>query len=76
MPQTYRMNHFYVLIKTPPRLGLNSHQNILLFRPKTGKIQKVRYKSVITKNLLQEKFQKSILNTVDVLRSVSNLQDQ
>ena len=68
-----------------PRLGapLTGTQLLyvhLQFRPqkcrKTEKIQKIRYKSVITKNPLYLKIQKSILNRLGVLRSVGNLWEQ
>ena len=50
------------------------------FRPqkcrKTVKIQKIRYKSVIAKNPLYLKNQKSILYRLGVFRSVCNLWQQ
>ncbi len=75
-PKTWCITHFHVVIRIPPWLG-PYYCPITQFRPqkwrKPVKIKKIRYKSVITKNPLYLKSQKSIFNWLGILRSVWHL---
>ena len=76
-PKTWYLTHNLV----PMRLPKTAHLIMMASKffssskmSKTGKNQKIRYKSVITKNPLYLKNQKSILIQQGVLRSVRHLE--